>query len=233
MSTEPKTNVFTEDGRILQVEYAIKNVSEAGTIIGMTCKDGVVLVGMKKGEVLTHREKIYKLSNEIYGAICGTFSDSLQIIGYARLKAQEFLEELGIPMPVGSMCKAVGKLKQAFTQGGGMRPFGVSLLYAGRKDGKYCLYSTDPSGTISKWMARCYGEGEDGINNAFKNDLAKDEYSLEEGTREVIRILSKTKECSAKDASSFEILHLREDTAHYLSHDQVLSLLKENEGKNK
>lgn len=39
-------NAFNEEGRILQVEYAIKNVSNAGTTLGLVCKDGIFLLGI-------------------------------------------------------------------------------------------------------------------------------------------------------------------------------------------
>ncbi|KAF7683622.1 putative proteasome subunit alpha type-3 [Astathelohania contejeani] len=206
ISSDNKTNTFTEEGRILQVEYAIKNVSKGGTIIGMVCQDGVILMGLKKGSIQKQNEKIYKISNEIYSAICGTFSDALQLIGYGRLKAQEFQEEMDAPIPLSTFCRQIGELKQAFTQGGGMRLFGVSLLYAGMMNGEYCLYSTDPSGTYTKWKAMAYGENEDAINSAFKNDLPNEEMNMERGFKEILKILVKVRECGRKDVPKMEIL---------------------------
>ena len=36
--------MFSPDGRLLQVEYAKKTVKQGSTAIGLTCKDGVLLV---------------------------------------------------------------------------------------------------------------------------------------------------------------------------------------------
>ena len=44
--------------------------------------------------------------------------------------------------------------KQAYTQYGGLRPFGVSLLYAGwDKTYGFQLYASDPSGNYGGWKA--------------------------------------------------------------------------------
>ena len=47
---------------------------------------------------------------------------------------------------------------QGYTQYGGLRPFGVSLLYAGwDAQNKYQLYQSDPSGNYGGWKATAIG----------------------------------------------------------------------------
>ncbi|TBU03096.1 subunit of proteasome [Hamiltosporidium magnivora] len=224
---DAKTNTFTEEGRILQVEYAIKNVSQAGTIVGLNCNDGVLLLGIKKGAVQSFKEKIYKLSEGIYCCVCGIFPDALQIVQYARVNAQNFLEEFGNSMPVSTLARKVGELKQGFTQSGGMRPFGVSFLYAGIKDNQYLLYSTDPSGTCNAWKGKAYGEFEDAINNGFKNDLSDDNKTFKEGLKSLIQIISKSRECNEESAPLFEVLHLSKDGCKFLTNEEIINVFKE------
>jgi len=48
--------------------------------------------------------------------------------------------------------------KQAYTQQGGLRPFGVSLLYMGwDAHHGFQLYQSDPSGNYGGWKAACIG----------------------------------------------------------------------------
>ncbi len=49
--------------------------------------------------------------------------------------------------------------KQSYTQHGGLRPFGVSFLYAGydRHHG-FQLYLSDPSGNYGGWKATAIGQ---------------------------------------------------------------------------
>lgn len=55
-------------------------------------------------------------------------------------------------MPVEQLVKRVCDLKQGYTQYGGLRPFGVSFLFAGYDPlHRFQLYASDPSGNYSGW----------------------------------------------------------------------------------
>lgn len=224
-------NVFNEEGRLLQIEYAIKNVSKAGTIIGLVCTNGIVLVGINKDEIKTQREKIYPITDKIYVALCGLFGDAMLLKKYAQIRAQDTLEKYDQEASLLSVTKAVSKKKQLFTQYAQTRPFGVSFLYAGMEDDEFILYSTDPSGTINQWRGVAYGENEDGINKGLRNDLPEGDLDLERGTVEIIKVLSKVVECGVKESGRFEILHLGDSKIRYLAHEEIRSILESVENK--
>ena len=74
----------------------------------------------------------------------------------------------------------------------GLRPFGVSLLYAGYDPHyHFQLYHSDPSGNYSGWKATCIG-----ANNGTAQSLLKQEYKDDLGVEEaiglVLRVMSKT-----------------------------------------
>lgn len=50
---------------------------------------------------------------------------------------------------------------QEFTQSGGVRPFGVSILFAGFDDDGPQLYQIDPSGAYFGWKATAIGKDSD------------------------------------------------------------------------
>jgi 20S proteasome subunit alpha 3 len=61
-------------------------------------------------------------------------------------------------MPVEQAVKDICDYKQAYTQYGGLRPFGVAFLFAGYdKIHGYQLYQSDPSGNYSGWKATVIG----------------------------------------------------------------------------
>eukprot|EP00455_Lapot_gusevi_P008733 TRINITY_DN1383_c0_g1_i6.p1 TRINITY_DN1383_c0_g1~~TRINITY_DN1383_c0_g1_i6.p1 ORF type:complete len:156 (-),score=43.64 TRINITY_DN1383_c0_g1_i6:226-642(-) len=64
----------------------------------------------------------------------------------------------GEAIPMGMLVREVGSVMQEFTQSGGVRPFGVSLLVAGYDDDGPQLYQVDPSGSYWAWKASAIGK---------------------------------------------------------------------------
>uniref|UniRef100_A0A8C2YZP9 Proteasome 20S subunit alpha 4 n=1 Tax=Cyclopterus lumpus TaxID=8103 RepID=A0A8C2YZP9_CYCLU len=76
------------------------------------------------------------------------------------------------PIPCEQLVTALCDIKQAYTQFGGKRPFGVSLLYMGwDKHYGFQLYQSDPSGNYGGWKATCIG------NNSAVNKRGRRKYS--------------------------------------------------------
>ena len=75
------------------------------------------------------------------------------------------------------MAKGVCDLKHGYTQYGGVRPFGVSLLIAG-VDSKARLYETDPSGALIGYKATAIGEGRraatEFLEEKYSDGMSKD-----------------------------------------------------------
>ena len=56
------------------------------------------------------------------------------------------------------VAKGTSELMQEYTQRGGIRPFGVSLLIAGVDHEGPKLYQVDPSGAFYAWKATAIGK---------------------------------------------------------------------------
>lgn len=153
--------VFSPEGRMYQVEYARKAVEKATTAVGVMFAGGVVLAAaraLQKLLVPESIEKISKIDEHIGIASCGILADSRVLIDYARVRAQVNKITYGELIEVHALVKDICDRKQRFTQMGGIRPFGVSLLVAGMNEGSH-LFETDPSGTMREWKAHAVGRG--------------------------------------------------------------------------
>lgn len=168
--TDAQTNTFSEEGRIHQVEYAIKSISSAGTSLGLVFSEGILLLGRTTDtNSIVKDEKIYRVNSTTYGIVGGLYADSNLLINYARVKAQDYLYKYDEDMSPWMVAKTIAKIAQSFTQQGGMRPFGVSFIIAGyNRDRAYEMYSVDPSGTLLRWSAHAFGEGEKTICTALE-----------------------------------------------------------------
>jgi 20S proteasome subunit alpha 2 len=69
------------------------------------------------------------------------------------------MSEYGEVQPVLQLVKDTASTMQEYTQRGGVRPFGISLLVAGLDaDGGPALYQVDPSGAYFGWKATAIGK---------------------------------------------------------------------------
>jgi 20S proteasome subunit alpha 2 len=77
----------------------------------------------------------------------------------ARKTSQAYYQTYREDEPVSQLVKSTAGVMQEYTQSGGVRPFGVSLLVAGcDSDGTPRLYQVDPSGAYFGWKATAIGK---------------------------------------------------------------------------
>lgn len=194
MGYDRAITMFSPDGRLLQVEYAKKTVRQGSAAIGVVCKDGVILVSdkriMDKLIVATSIEKTWKIDDHIGVSGAGIISDARVLIERAQLKAQQHRVTYDSPIDVLSIVKDIADIKQFFTQSGGLRPFGVSLLIAGIDENGKRLYETDPTGIFFEYKATAIGDGESKIKEILEKEY-KDTMTIEEGIKMAANALKK------------------------------------------
>jgi len=172
--------VFSPEGRMYQIEYARKAVERATTVVGVVFEGGAVLVStriIQKLMVPEGIEKISKIDEHIGSASCGILADCRVLTDYARVRAQINKITYNEPIEVTALVKDICDRKQRFTQIGGVRPYGASMLIVGQ-DGSTHLFETDPSGTIREWKAHAIGRGAKEAKKAlideYKDGMARD-----------------------------------------------------------
>ncbi|MEK6907399.1 MAG: archaeal proteasome endopeptidase complex subunit alpha [Nanoarchaeota archaeon] len=193
MGYDRTSTMFSPDGRLLQVEYAKKTVKQGSTAIGIVCKDGVLLVADKRINeplvVPASVEKVFQVDEHIGASASGILSDGRILIDRARLLAQQHRVTYDEPIDTASLVKDICDIKQQFTQFGGARPFGVSLLFAG-VNSEPELFLTDPTGIYFQYKATAIGEAETEIKEVLNKEY-KETMELEDGIKLSIRALKK------------------------------------------
>merc|ERR1712170_247805 len=84
--------------------------------------------------------------------------DYRQLIRRARKMAHQYKLVYGEHITTSEMVKRLATVMQEFTQSGGVRPFGVSLLIAGWDSGRPWLFQCDPSGAYFAWKSTAMGK---------------------------------------------------------------------------
>jgi len=193
MGYDRTSTMFSPDGRLLQVEYAKEAVKQGSTAIGMVCKDGILLIADKrvvdKLIVPESVEKIFQVDSHIGATATGFVMDGRVLIERAQVMAQQHRVMYGVPIEVPTLVKEVCDIKQFYTQYGGARPFGVSILFAGIDD-EPRLFVTDPTGIFFEFKATAIGEYEQEIKNHLAKEY-KDTIMIEDAIKLAMTVLKK------------------------------------------
>ena len=177
------TTLFSPDGRLYQVEYAIETVRRGTLAVGIKCKDGVVLAVEEKARKLqlSDTKKIFQIDDHIGVAAAGYIPDARAEVDHARFFAQSNRLIYDEPVDVEGVAKNLADMAQQFTQYTGFRPYGVALILAGVDKSGSSLYQTDPSGTYIAYNAIAIGNGSDQVNQFLEKDYGA-EISMDEAS---------------------------------------------------
>lgn len=164
--------IFSPDGRLFQVEYAKEAVKKGATALGIVYDEGVILAATRSTQGLRVRnpEKVFKVDEHVGIATSGLVADGRTLVDETRNEAQRYLMTYDEPIPMNVLSKFVADRCQQFTQYGGVRPYGVSTLSGGVKDGEPEVYQTDPSGTLNQWKAVAIGKGGEEANEHLEDN---------------------------------------------------------------
>lgn len=188
--------VFSPDGRLFQVEYAMELVNRGATILALRSSGGVVLGAEETIDPLEESEyswKIFKIDDHVGTAIVGLSSDARILIDQARIHAQSNKLTYDEPIDTEVVTKRICDIKQLYTQHAGVRPFGVSMIFAGVDKTGPRVFGTHPSGTYRGYKARAEGAGRETVFNILKEEY-KEDMELENATNLAVKCLTKALE---------------------------------------
>ena len=152
---------FSPNGKLMQIEHALNAIAAGATSVGIKARDGIVLAVDKNLPPMYIGESIPKI-NRICDSVglvsSGMGPDARVLVKRARKEGQKYWltyqEEINCTMTT----RRLATLMQEYTQRGGVRPFGVSLLVAGFDGDVPELFQVDPSGSFWPWKATALGK---------------------------------------------------------------------------
>ena len=174
--------MYSPDGRIYQVEYALETVKRGTLAIGIKGKDGVIIAVEEKSRALQVSEitqKIFQIDDHIAAAAAGYIPDARVQVDNARYFSQSNKLTYDEPVEIETVAKHIADQNHQFTQYSGVRPYGVALIIAGVDRKGANVFIIDPSGTFVSYAAVAIGLGSDEVNDFLEKNY-KDDITIEE-----------------------------------------------------
>lgn len=155
----------------------------------LAASNGIVFATENKQKSLLYDEnsvhKIENITDKIGMVYSGMGPDYRLLVRQARKMAQNYELIYNESIPTSQLVQRVAGVMQEYTQSGGVRPFGVSLLICGMEpshtfgDAIPLLFQCDPSGAYFAWKATAMGKncvnGKTFLEKRYSEDLELDD----------------------------------------------------------
>merc|ERR1712136_518023 len=114
---DSRTTIFSPEGRLFQVEYAMEAIGHAGTCLGILANDGILLAAERKStnkllDEVFHSEKIYTINDNTACTVAGLTSDANLLTQELRLIGQRYYYSKQELMPVEQLVSQLCDIKQ-------------------------------------------------------------------------------------------------------------------------
>lgn len=224
-------NTYSSEGRIHQIEYAMKAMNLGTTTIGVRTKNFVVLCSEKKLLSTLQNPQSVRKHHKIYDHIVLGFSgisgDTKTIVKRSRDFCISHTHRYDENPKVERLLKHLSSLSLQFGEEDEAkmifrRPFGVSLLIAGY-DTEPRLFSLDPSGSYISYKAKAIGSGHEAVGGILEDEY--DEFQeLEPSLRKMLQTLAKVmKDKISRD--NVEVAIAAKDGIRFLSPEEISEYL--------
>ena len=218
--------MFTPDGRLLQVEYACRAASHSSPLVALKYTDHLILMTASR----RHRLLIYESQNVVV-AMSGVLADSMALLKILQGEAETELRLYGQSLSALRMAATIGDACQKHAFGGGLRPYGSTMLVCS----SHQVFQTDPSGAVSsvdfhKDELVVIG-GTEARQAQLKNEIQKQGHkeSLRE-TLEVVAkaLLQKDHQQGREESPRWleAVVISPQDGVHRLTDEQIQSLIQ-------
>lgn len=151
--------VFSPQGRLHQVEYALEAVKQGSAVVGLRSNTHAILVALKRApsELASYQKKMLRIDNHMGIGFAGLTSDARVLSNYMRQLALSSRLLYSRPLPISRVVDSLADRAQFNTMDYGKRPYGVGFLIIGVDDTGPHLYEFSPTANCFEYYAMSIG----------------------------------------------------------------------------
>jgi len=151
--------VWSPEGRLLQVEYAMESVKQGSACVGLCSSTHIILGALKRSvsELSSHQKKLLEVDDHIAIGIAGLTADARSLAKWMRNECLNYKYVYGSSIPSSRLVSDLADKHQRTTQTYVRRPYGVGLLIAAYDKSTPHLYQSCPSGNMYEYYASAIG----------------------------------------------------------------------------
>lgn len=217
--------VWSPQGRLHQVEYAMEAVNLGSATVGLKSNTHAVLIALKRAssELSAYQKKIINIDDHIGITISGLTADARILSRFMRNECLNYKYSLDTYIPLNRLISLLGNKMQLCTQRYDRRPFGVGLLVAGYDENGAHIYQTCPSANFYDCKAMSIGARSQSARTYLEKHLdVLPSSSLEEVIKHGLRAL--------RDTLPPEVdLNTKNVSIGYVGEEKDFKILDENE----
>lgn len=167
--------VWSPQGRLHQVEYAMEAVKLGSATVGLKNRDYAVLVGLRRAtsELSSSQKKIIPIDDHLGISIAGITADARVLSRYLRSECLNYKYSYDTTYPVSRLIMNLGNKMQVTTQRYDRRPYGVGLLVAGYDDQGPHIYQVVPSANYFNCKAMSIGSRSQSARTYLERHLSE------------------------------------------------------------
>ncbi|XP_016964622.1 proteasome subunit alpha type-1 [Drosophila biarmipes] len=165
--------VWSPQGRLHQVEYAMEAVKLGTATVGLKNKETAVLVALCKptSELSATQRKIIPIDDHLGISIAGITADARVLSRYLRSECLNYKHSYDSTYPVSRLITNLGNKMQTTTQRYDRRPYGVGLLVAGYDEKGPHIYQVTPSANFFNCKANSIGSRSQSARTYLERNL--------------------------------------------------------------
>lgn len=179
-------NIFSPEGKLLQVEYALEAVSNSNPVV-ITRNKNIIVCAAKKlytSKLMDEEPKsIFRVSSKVYALITGIAGDVDQVILYSKSIGSDKEAQFGFEITPDILCRTFADKIQQLIQATGQRTFAFGAAFFGFDFDGPSIYATDTSATHYPYYGHAFGEKAGRVRSFLEENL-----NVEVSDKELVEI---------------------------------------------